>query len=63
MKFKVEHNSIKRRLIVLFLTVICLVWVLSVSYVINTVSLKNDLTTIEDPTALEQVRSAVKPVA
>jgi signal transduction histidine kinase len=48
MKFKVEHNSIKRRLIVLFLTVICLVWVLSVSYVINTVSLKNDLTTIED---------------
>jgi signal transduction histidine kinase len=48
MKFKVEHNSIKRRLIVLFVTVICLVWVLSVSFVINTVSLKNDLTTIED---------------
>ena len=48
MKFKLEHNSIMRRLIVLFVTVICLVWILSVSYVINTVALKNDLTTIED---------------
>ncbi|MFZ5797862.1 MAG: sensor histidine kinase [Desulfobulbaceae bacterium] len=48
MKFKVEHNSIMRRLIILFFTVICLVWILSVSYVINTIALKNDLTTIED---------------
>ena len=48
MKFKLEHNSIMRRLVVLFVTVICLVWILSVSYVINTIALKNDLTTIED---------------
>ncbi|MHB8790914.1 MAG: sensor histidine kinase [Desulfobulbaceae bacterium] len=48
MKFKVVHNSIMQRLIVLFLTVICLVWILSVSYVINTIALKNDLATIED---------------
>lgn len=48
MKLKLEQNSIMRRLVILFVTIICLVWVLSVSYVINTVALKNDLTTIED---------------
>ena len=48
MRFRLEHNSIMRRLVILFLTVICLVWILSVSYVINTIALKNDLATIED---------------
>lgn len=48
MKIKIEQNSIMRRLVILFVTIICLVWVLSISYVINTVALKNDLTTIED---------------
>lgn len=48
MKINLEQNSIMKRLVILFVTIICLVWVLSVSYVINTVALKNDLTTIED---------------
>jgi len=48
MKIKIEQNSIMKRLVIMFVTIICLVWVLSVSYVINTIALKNDLTTIED---------------
>lgn len=48
MKRTFGDTSIMRRLVILFVSVICLVGVLSLSYVLNTVSLKNDLTTVED---------------
>jgi len=43
-----EHNTIKRRLIVLFAAVLCFVGLFSGAFVFNTFSLKNDLVAIED---------------
>ncbi|GAB4333985.1 MAG: ATP-binding protein [Desulfobulbaceae bacterium] len=48
MRFQFEHNTIMGRLVLMFVTITCLVGILSGFYVVNTLALKKDLQTIED---------------